>query len=210
LFNLLLKRERAIVSDEEGTTRDIISEWADVNGHPIKILDTAGIRKTQSKAEKIGISMLNENLKSASLILFVYDIEKGLSEEEKSEIERMKDTPMVIAANKIDRAKRKKAEKEHIMISALTGEGIEKLEEAITEKLHFNEKIEITVNDRQMHIIERMCSVLLSDEISVIIKESEILDERVGELLKEIRELTGEILSENVMDNIFNNFCIGK
>ena len=210
LFNRLLKADRAIVTEEEGTTRDIIGEWANINGHPVKILDTAGIREAESIAEKIGIKKLPETLKKASLTLFLFDLEKGFTEEDRAYLEELHDINQIIVGNKSDKARSFDSEVKHMKISALSGEGLEELEEKIVDMLHFNEKVEITVNERQMHIIDRMKAYLSGEDAKKCIDESELLDEKINEVISDIKELTGEILSEDILDNIFNNFCIGK
>jgi len=210
LFNRILKMERAIVSEEEGTTRDIISEWIDINGHPVKIVDTAGVRETKSFVEKKGMEKLFDILKSASLAVFLFDLEKGFTKEDEITLNKLKNIPVIVAGNKSDKAQTKKEKIKHLRISAITGDGIKDLEDMIILKLHFNERLEITVNERQMHIIERMHAFLLSDDVRKSIEESEILDEKINRIMHDIKELTGEILSEEILDNIFNNFCIGK
>ncbi|MGE3062543.1 MAG: tRNA uridine-5-carboxymethylaminomethyl(34) synthesis GTPase MnmE [bacterium] len=206
LFNSLLESERSIVSHEEGTTRDIISEWALLNGHYIKIMDTAGIRDAKSFAEKRGIEMLKERIANADIVLYLYDLSKGIDEEERREAMKIAKR-VIICGNKSDIGY---SSCDDIAVSALTGEGMNEMKERIISELLFNERSEISVNERQMNLIER-----ISAEINDIFeknetRESEILDERISILINDAKELTGEVGSEEILENIFSKFCIGK
>lgn len=206
LFNLLLESERAIVSHEEGTTRDIISEWAMINGHYVKVMDTAGMRTPESYAERRGQEMVAERISGADLVLYIYELSFGISDEERA-VAKSLCRNVIICASKRDASQ---AECPDIAVSSFTGEGIGRLKEAIVESLSLCERAEVSVNERQMNLIERICAgidLMLRDDAG---RESEILDERIGELLRDSRELTGDVSSEETLDRIFSKFCIGK
>ncbi|MDD3803415.1 MAG: tRNA uridine-5-carboxymethylaminomethyl(34) synthesis GTPase MnmE [bacterium] len=206
LFNSLLESDRAIVSHEEGTTRDIISEWAMIEGRYVKIMDTAGLREAQSDAESQGIRMVQERISKADLVLYLYDLSKEVSDEELSAAKSLC-RKVILCGSKSDI---KSKETKDLEISALTGEGMKDLKKRIAEELSLSERSEISVNERQMNLIER-----INERMDGILKigktiQPEILDEKINVMMDEIKELTGETSSEDVLESIFKNFCIGK
>ncbi len=222
LLNLLLKEERAIVTEVEGTTRDTIEEFISVEGIPFKIIDTAGIRETNDTVEKIGVKKAIEIAKSSDLILAIFDISRELSEDDFNILNILSNKNSIIILNKIDKNIVKIDEKilekytnNIIKMSTLEGEGLEELFKLMlnvikTEEISSDNEL-ITINSRHKELIknaenslEKAINTLNSgmpvDVISIYIKE----------ILEELGKITGESVTEDVINNIFSRFCLGK
>ena len=222
LLNLLLKEERAIVTEVEGTTRDTIEEFISVEGIPFKIIDTAGIRETDDTVEKIGVKKAIEIAKSSDLILAIFDISRELSEDDFNILNILSNKNSIIILNKIDKNIVKIDEKilekytnNIIKMSTLEGEGLEDLFKLMlnvikTEEISSDNEL-ITINSRHKELIknaenslEKAINTLNSgmpvDVISIYIKE----------ILEELGKITGESVTEDVINNIFSRFCLGK
>ena len=222
LLNLLLKEERAIVTEVEGTTRDTIEEFISVEGIPFKIIDTAGIRETDDTVEKIGVKKAIEIAKSSDLILAIFDISRELSEDDFNILNILSNKNSIIILNKIDKNIVKIDEKilekytnNIIKMSTLEGEGLEELFKLMlnvikTEEISSDNEL-ITINSRHKELIknaenslEKAINTLNSgmpvDVISIYIKE----------ILEELGKITGESVTEDVINNIFSRFCLGK
>ena len=213
LFNALLNVERAIVTDIEGTTRDTLRETLDL-GAPVTLIDTAGFRNADdiSKVEAIGIEYSKQALEDASVVLFVYDAREGLSDEVNSYVlDLTKGKKTIIAANKCDLTNNRETDK--LYISALTGEGLEELKEKIKESISelTSDNIDYATNLRQQDCLTKAKEALsqalegiknneLQDLISIDIKAA----------LLALDELSGEVITDEILNNIFDNFCIGK
>ena len=166
LLNALVKEERAIVTDIPGTTRDIIEEYIYIKGIPIKIIDTAGIRQTSDKVEKIGIERAMKHLKEAELVLLMIDISRKLTRDDKNLIELIRDKTAITVINKVDlpvevnedEIEQLVPTERIIRISALKHEGIEELKEAIfdtvTEKMGFSDEGLIAAGERQRKVLQ--------------------------------------------------------
>ena len=223
LLNAILREERAIVTEYEGTTRDTIEEFIDIDGVPLKIIDTAGIRNAQDEVEKIGIEKAKEIAKNADLIIAIFDSTKKLDLEDEKILEIIKNKKSIIVLNKIDLQEKdividnriKKLNKTIIKISALKKQGIEKLNEEISKMFKLNEintdgEILVTnVRHRDLIIkakentnkaIEELEKNMPIDIIAVYIKE----------ILENLGNITGEDVSENIINEIFAKFCLGK
>ena len=212
LFNALLSLDRAIVTDIAGTTRDVLRETLDL-GIPITLVDTAGIREDEevSKVEKIGIEYSKQSLDEADLVLFVYDASKGLDSEDREVLDLLKDKNYILIANKADLIPTR--EGEALYISALTGEGVSELKDLLKQKVCDIEpdNLEFVTNSRQQTCLEKaknsieqalMASKLneLQDLISIDVKSA----------ILALDELTGELVTDDILENIFDHFCIGK
>ena len=213
LFNALLNVERAIVTDIEGTTRDTLRETLDL-GAPVTLIDTAGFRNSDdiSKVEAIGIEYSRQALEEASVVLFVYDASEGLSDEVNSYVlDLAKGKRTILAANKSDLTDKREDDK--LYISALTGEGLEDLKEKIMECISdlTSDNIDYATNLRQQDCLSKAKESLsqalagiknneLQDLISIDIKAA----------LLALDELSGEVITDEILNNIFDNFCIGK
>lgn len=215
LFNALLNSNRAIVTEIAGTTRDTISENLDL-GLPVTLIDTAGIRndETIDKVEKIGIEYSKQSVQDSDLILFMYDASVGMTSEDKTIYEIIKDKKHIIIANKIDISGNTNFKSENTLkMSALTKEGLENLKKIIKNTvLDFStEDIEFITNQRQQTCLIR-CKEALERALDGA-KNNQLQDMIYIDLksaLLSLDEITGEVINDEILDNIFDNFCIGK
>ncbi|MFH0703217.1 MAG: tRNA uridine-5-carboxymethylaminomethyl(34) synthesis GTPase MnmE [bacterium] len=223
LFNALLSIERSIVTEIPGTTRDIIQESLDINGIPVTLTDTAGIRelKDDSKSsyiESIGINIAKSYIKEADLVLFVFDLTIGMTEEDKIIYAETKEKPVIKIGSKLDLLDKKPAKNDGIIaVSSKTKEGIDFVKKEI-EKLLFSEDLsfnisnnEFSTNLRQQECLNKAKISLLETLNSCKNKENQdFISIDLKSALISLGEITGEIVSDEIIDNIFSNFCIGK
>ena len=219
LLNALLKEKRAIVTDIAGTTRDIIEEYINLDGIPVKIIDTAGIRDTEDVVEKIGVERSKEKLEQADLVLFVLDSSRELDQEDKEIINNIKNKKSMVILNKIDLEQKIDMDmlvdfNNIIKISAKEEIGIEQLKDKVKE-LFFSGKIDteslIISNSRHKQALYR---ALENAEIALDrVKKNEYLDLisiYVTSALKALGEITGSEIEEDLVNKIFGDFCVGK
>lgn len=221
LLNALLKEKRAIVTDVPGTTRDVIEEYISIDGIPIQIVDTAGIRETHDIVEKIGVEKSKEKINEADLIILLLDVSRGLNQEDKEIINYIKDKKYIVLLNKsdldgkIDKDEIRKLNSDYLLeVSAKTGEGLQKLKTMI-KNMFFNgnikaEDIFITNNRHKEALIRAKESCLsslnaLADTYSIDLASIDIRNAWYG-----LGEITGESLEEDIIDKIFSEFCLGK
>ena len=221
LLNNLLNKERAIVTEIEGTTRDSIEEDLNINGINIKIIDTAGIRETDEKVEKIGIERAITIAEKSDLIISIFDISKPLNENDRKILDIISKKESLILLNKYDLVKDielpeeiKNTGKEYIYTSMLEKKGTEDVIEWITKK---TESLKINKNNDIIIIHERQKKVITDviEMIEQILKDLEIIpidmvSENIRDVINKINELTGENVKEEVLNEIFKNFCLGK
>jgi tRNA modification GTPase len=223
LMNRLVKEDRAIVTDIPGTTRDAVEDFINIKGIPVVIVDTAGLQNTENLVEKIGIEKTHQNIENADLILFVVEEGRGIQAEDHQIFEKIEDKPLIIVINKKDLedpVRRTQLPPEWGLpklarISALNGEGLESLEEAIfnfvTEHGHGLLNSDFAPNLRQKTLIQKS---LLAAKAAVQSVEREdpveltALD--LDECLAGLDEVLGRTLKEDILDRIFSDFCIGK
>ena len=218
LFNALVGYERAIVSEYQGTTRDFIEESFSIQGIPVKLLDTAGIRETQDKIEKIGIEKALEKIQEADIVLFVFDASEGITEEDLKIYQLVKDKNPIIVGNKsdliLDKSSQKYYFKDIIFVSSKTQENLNKLEEKILQTLNLIEDsdTDIYINLRHYEALKKAKQILqeVLNNIENYRDHKEILMLELTEAEKYLEEITGEITTEDVLGNIFSKFCIGK
>ena len=214
LFNALLSLDRAIVTDIAGTTRDVLKETLDL-GIPVTLVDTAGIRENIveeiDKVEAIGIEFSKQSLKEADLVLFVYDLTQGICDEDKEIYELVKEKNHIIVANKCDLISERNSEA--IYISAFTGVGISDLKKKLTEKVCDiePENLEYVTNSRQQACLIKAKDSLEQALLAANIRElQDLISIDVKTSLLALDELTGELITDEILDNIFDHFCIGK
>ena len=222
LLNSLLKEERAIVTHIPGTTRDVIEEIINIKGIPLVLTDTAGIRKTEDIVENIGVEKSKKFIENADLVLLVLDASRELENEDREVIEEIQNhnKKTIVLLNKIDLERKIELEEfnlENILeISAKDNIGIEDMEERIYSYIveenveDSSEKLIITnirhktalekTKDAIRNIFETIDAGMPMDLISVDLKEA----------LDSLSEITGEISSEDILDHVFGNFCVGK
>lgn len=218
LFNKLVSSERAIVTDVPGTTRDVVSESANLDGIPIRFFDTAGVRETEDQVERIGVTRTLETLSESDLTLFVVDGSTPLGAEDRRLRDTVRDIPHLVVANKCDLGRRGLegvGGLEAIAVSAKTGEGLEKLREAIRDFLGGNrgESVgeSVLTSARQHEAVSRAIVALQAGEQALRAgtpHEMALLDLYAG--LAALNELTGETTTEDILGRIFSTFCIGK
>lgn len=227
LLNSILKEERAIVTEIEGTTRDTIEEFISIDGIPFKIIDTAGIREAKDEIEKIGINKSKKMAEEADLVIWIIDITQKLNKDDLSLLELIRDTRSIILLNKLDLAKTesdietqivKEIEGQNVpilKISAKENEGIEKLYEKISEifklgNIDIENEVMIT-NMRHKNLIIKAKEAC--NEAKLTIEASMPLDLvaiNIKDILESLGEITGENVSEDIIKEIFARFCLGK
>jgi tRNA modification GTPase len=219
LLNVLLKEKRAIVTDIAGTTRDVIEEYINLDGIPVKIIDTAGIRETEDIVEKIGVERSKEKIKEADLVLLVLDSSRELDEEDIEIISAIKNKKSIVLLNKMDLENKIDLSlldsfEYKIKISAKEDLGIDKLKDEI-KNMFFNGTIDseslIVSNSRHKQALIRAGENCEKAIISV--NKNEYLDLvsiYVTAGLKALGEITGTELEEDLVNKIFKEFCCGK
>ena len=223
LLNAILKEDRAIVTEYEGTTRDTIEEFVTINGIPLKLVDTAGIRNAKDEVEKIGIEKSREIATTADLVIALFDSSRELDDEDLEILKIAKNKKSIIILNKMDletkideqNEKIKQTKEPIIKISALKKEGIEKLEEEITKLFNLNE-----INlDNEIVITNARHKNLISKAIENVKKTKETMKNKmpldivaifIKDILEDLANITGEIVTDDIIDEIFAKFCLGK
>jgi len=223
LLNALLKEDRAIVSNIEGTTRDTIEEQLNVNGILLNLVDTAGIRDTENEIEKIGVKKAKKLANEAELVIALFDKSRKFDNEDEEIIKIIEDKNTIIIINKNDvdeenkelEEKLNKLNKPIIKISAITGEGIEELYSKIEEMFKLNEISEnneiIITNERHKNQIQKAINnvnqAIDSLEVDTPVDISAIY---IKQTLEDLGEITGRNITEDIINEIFKNFCLGK
>lgn len=217
LFNALLNLDRAIVTDIAGTTRDVIKENLDL-GVAITLIDTAGIREEENldKVEEIGIEYSKQSASEADLVIFMYDAKCGLTKEDREIFDIIKDKPHIVIANKIDLVEEGAFVPEFentITLSTYSKDGIEKLKEQLKNIIcDFSlEDTEFITNKRQ-----QTCLLRCKESLTRALRAAEIEELQdmiyidVKSALISLDEITGEVINDDILNNIFDHFCIGK
>lgn len=212
LFNALLNANRAIVTDIAGTTRDVIKETLDLD-IAVTLIDTAGIRDSEDvgKVEEIGIEFSKQSADEADLVIFLYDASAGLTNEDKEIFELVKNKPHLQAANKCDLIDKRSDGK--IYISTRTGEGIQELREMIKNKVcDFSlEDTEYITNERQADCLKKCReSIIRALDAAKIGELQDLISIDLKSALLFLDEITGEVITDDILNNIFDHFCIGK
>ncbi|MCR5559886.1 MAG: tRNA uridine-5-carboxymethylaminomethyl(34) synthesis GTPase MnmE [Schwartzia sp.] len=223
LLNALLHEERAIVTDIPGTTRDSIEEYANVGGVPLHIIDTAGIRATEDRVEQMGVERSKGYIEKASLVLVLFDASSALQDEDREIIELLKDKEALILLTKEDLKAELGRElfnellpgKTVLSISTKSGFGLEALEKEIVSRVYGEEAIDqegcFVASAREAHLLRKA----LEDSKAVLdtIENGMSADFVVIDLRtvwEKLGEITGETVGEDIIDEIFRRFCLGK
>lgn len=220
LMNLLTGYDRSIVTEIEGTTRDVVEETVNLNGCILRISDTAGMRETGDIVEKLGVERSRKKLERAAIVFAVFDLSKPLSDEDKELIDECKDKNVIPIINKTDLEPRldvdyiKNKLGSPLFISAKSGDGYNELCDRVAELMgtkNFDTTSAMLVNERQ-----RICCQKASDALKDALEALNIgltpdaigvcIDDAIAALL----ELTGQKASEAVVDEVFKQFCVGK
>jgi len=219
LLNALLAEERAIVTETPGTTRDLIECSVDIDGFFVRLIDTAGIRNTGESVEKLGIEKSFEQIKSADLILWLIDRSSPLQEDDLNIYAELKNREYITIESKSDLPRHKSygPEKHNIIpdlaISNLTGEGLRELSSLISGRLKSYDTGEdaIITNARQTAALsksEKSLKMALSSTMNNA--GNEFISVDIRDAMNYLGEITGEITTDDVLNEIFGRFCIGK
>lgn len=211
LLNALIGEEKAIVTDVEGTTRDVVEARIDYKGIRFNFYDTAGIRESLDKVEKIGIEKSKKMLDVANLALVVLDGSKKMTEEEEKIIKHLK-IPHIFVVNKSDKLRMLKKQEDEITVSALTNKNIDFLKKKIFEKtigedINFN--INVVANERQLEILKQAKKQIL-ESLNARSESLEILSLLIKKIWQTLGKITGETENEDIISLIFSRFCVGK
>jgi len=223
LMNVLLKESRAIVTDIAGTTRDTIEETVSIKGIPVVLTDTAGIRVTEDTIEQLGIQKSIDALEKADLVIFVVNCGEELTDEDLQIIEYIKDRKVLVLLNKIDLGavvkqetmKKLLPEAKMIETSMKNGEGITAIEEEIQEMVYGGEISQgeslIVTNTRHLALLENSLSAIDDAIDAARLSEAlDIVEIDVHRAYEYLGEITGETASDDIIDQVFARFCLGK
>lgn len=220
LLNALLNDERAIVSDIAGTTRDTIEEELVIDGVRFRFIDTAGIREALDEIEKIGVKRTFSEVEKSSLVLYIFDAQELTEEEVLSDLKDLKtgDKPLFVIANKIDKLEEKTfgaklSAFNLIKISAKEKTGLEELENQLVKKVaaEHHESDTIVVNARHHEAFSKALTDLEKVEESLNAQiPGDLLAMDIRSAIRHLSSITGEITTDDLLGNIFANFCIGK
>ncbi len=222
LLNKILKEERAIVTDIEGTTRDTIEEFVNIKGILFKLIDTAGIRKADNEIEKIGIHKSKKALDDSDLIIAIFDKTKKLSEEDFEILESLKEKNAIILLNKndlkennLEREVIEKYNKPVIETSIISDEGLEELYNKMVELFDVkeikSENSSIITNIRHKELIKKAKESILGAVQAIKDKMPvDITAIYLKEAIQEMNKITGEDVTEDIINDIFSKFCLGK
>ena len=223
LLNTMLKEDRAIVSDIAGTTRDTIEEYLNIDGIPLKLIDTAGIRDTDNTIEKIGVEKSKKLVKDADLVIAIFDISTNFDDDDRKIMNLIKDKKAIILLNKVDILSENKENEEEIKelnkpiikISAKEEIGLDLLYSEIKKMFELNEissnnEILITNERHKNQIIKADKHILEGIETIEKHLPVDIISIYINQAMEELGEITGENVSENIINEIFARFCLGK
>jgi len=222
LLNGLLKYDRAIVTDIAGTTRDIIEDYINLDGVLLKITDTAGIRETEDEVEKIGVNIAREKLKEADLVIAIFDISREFDKDDEEILNLIKDKNHITILNKDDLEQKISDEEiekyfkdDYLRLSVMENESVKKIENLIID-LFFDGELQISSdsvlsNLRHINALKEAKKSLL--EVNESLKKKVFLDlieVDLENVIGHISEITGTITTEDILDRVFSDFCIGK
>ena len=224
LLNAWSRTDKAIVTNLPGTTRDVVESQLVVGGIPVQVLDTAGIRDTEDQVEKIGVERSEGAAKAADLVLFTIDASVGWTDADGEIYDRIKHRPVILVANKIDLLPENEIinlesqiQESHsrVMTAAAQNQGIDALEAAILEKIGLGKlqaaDLDIAINQRQAAALVRAKKSL--EQVQITAQQHLAFDFWSIDLrgaIQALGEITGDEVTESVLDRIFSKFCIGK
>jgi len=220
-MNALLRKDRVIVTSIPGTTRDAIEESISIEGIPFKLIDTAGMISSSDVVEKEGIKRSKRHLELSDLVILVLDISQGMCDEDKKLFKAVRDKAHIVVLNKIDlKAKiTLKDIKEYtnvniVKVSAIKSKGIKTLEKTILDMVwegKIDDDLVLITNQRHKQaLVSAYQELVRVNDLSNSADSSELASINIKACIDKLSEVTGEIFTEDILDRIFSQFCIGK
>lgn len=219
LLNNLLREEKAIVTDIEGTTRDVIEEYVNINGVPLKLVDTAGIRETEDIVEQIGVERSKKALKEADLVLLVLNASEPLTDQDRQLLEISQDSNRIILLNKVDlpeKIENDQLPEDHIKISVLKNQNIDQIEDRINALFFENaglveQDATYLSNARHISLIEKAVESLQAvNEGLALGMPVDLLQVDLTRTWEILGEITGDAAPDELITQLFSQFCLGK
>jgi len=217
LFNMLLKEEKAIVTETAGTTRDVLEGWIDIKGIPVRLFDTAGLRETSDNIEAHGVSRARGKLEQADLVLLVLDGTSPITAEDQRLLSQTEKYHRLVLLNKSDlgHPSNSKTDRSWLRISAITEQGLPELEGSIVSQLTDGQGIEAgaasAANARQVQLMEDSLKHLKTAIDGLEKKLSyELLASDLKAAIDALGQITGQTVGDDILNRIFEKFCIGK
>ena len=219
LLNNLLREEKAIVTDIEGTTRDVIEEYVNINGVPLKLVDTAGIRETEDIVEQIGVERSKKALKEADLVLLVLNASEPLTDQDRQLLEISQDSNRIILLNKVDLPEKIEIDQlpeDHIKISVLKNQNIDQIEDRINALFFENAGLDeqdatYLSNARHISLIEKAIESLQAvNEGLALGMPVDLLQVDLTRTWEILGEITGDAAPDELITQLFSQFCLGK
>ena len=219
LLNNLLREEKAIVTDIEGTTRDVIEEYVNINGVPLKLVDTAGIRETEDIVEQIGVERSKKALKEADLVLLVLNASEPLTDQDRQLLEISQDSNRIILLNKVDLPQQIELDEipaDHIKISVLKNQNIDQIEDRINALFFENaglveQDATYLSNARHISLIEKAVEALQAvNEGLALGMPVDLLQVDLTRTWEILGEITGDAAPDELITQLFSQFCLGK
>lgn len=220
LMNLLSGCERSIVTQYAGTTRDVVEETVMLAGVPLRLADTAGIRDTEDPVESIGVQAARKRLETAQLVLAVFDSSQSLTKEDRELMDTLQGVPSIAIVNKTDLPTEIDVEEiqshfeKTVFLSAASGEGLPELEQALSDILdtkEFHPEEGVLFTQRQRADAQRALESLQEGETALLSGVTwDAVTVCVEDALNALASLTGEHVSEEIVDQVFEEFCVGK
>ena len=218
ILNSLLDEEKAIVTNIPGTTRDIVEGSITLNGVAINFIDTAGIRKTEDIVEKIGVDKSKKTAENADIILFVLNNNEAISEEEKALLEKYNNDKLIVFVNKMDLESKliiPENIKDIVYGNTIDINGLEKLKERITEKLNLsnivNKDMSYLCNLREIDLVNKAYESLTNAQSNLDAGFSvDMIEIDLKNIWTILGEIIGETYTDELLDNLFRDFCVGK
>lgn len=221
LMNFLLNENRAIVTEVPGTTRDTIEEYVNIKGVPLRIIDTAGIRETEDRVEKIGVEKALQKVDEADLVIMLFDSSRELEDEDLKILDYIKNKKIIYIKNKLDLdtkldlSKHESIDREAINISVLKNQGLDEIIDKIS-KMFFEGSInvsdELIINNvRHKNLLIKAKNSL--EEVLNSINQNmtiDFIEIDLKQAMEYLGLIVGKAVSDDLMDKIFNEFCIGK
>lgn len=223
LLNTLVQENKAIVTDIPGTTRDVIEEYVNIRGVPLRLIDTAGIRETEDLVEKIGVERSRQALKEADLVILVLNNNESLSDQDRQLLELTTDLELIVLINKTDLAEKldrqevKKLAKGHPIVSTslIDEQGIDDLEEAISQ-LFFAGQLEgddvsYVSNVRHIQLLKQALTALEEAQDAIDLEMPlDLIQIDVTRAWRILGEIVGDTVHDSLIDQLFSQFCLGK